>query len=80
MCAVVDVRHSPPAAAHLASWASALTLDDLPEEVRAAAREHVLDTLGCGLAALGLGEGTAGWSWRASRAQARRPRSAAPMA
>jgi 2-methylcitrate dehydratase PrpD len=60
MCTVVDVRHSAPAAARIAWWASALTLDEVPAAVRAAAREHVLDTLGCGLAALGLGEGTAG--------------------
>ena len=60
MWAVVDARHSAPAAARVASWASALTLDEVPDEVKAAAREHVLDTLGCGLAAVGLGEGTAG--------------------
>ena len=64
MSGVTDLR--PPlttassATERIAGWASALVLDDVPEDVRAAAREHVLDTLGCGLAALGLGEGTAG--------------------
>jgi 2-methylcitrate dehydratase PrpD len=48
------------AAQELAAWTSALELDDVPSHVRATAREHVLDTLGCGLAALGIGEGLAG--------------------
>jgi 2-methylcitrate dehydratase PrpD len=48
------------AAQELAAWTSALDLGDVPAAVRAIAREHVLDTLGCGLAALGVGEGTAG--------------------
>jgi 2-methylcitrate dehydratase PrpD len=49
------------AAAHeLAAWACALEPGDIPGEVRAAAREHALDVLGCGLAALGVGEATAG--------------------
>jgi 2-methylcitrate dehydratase PrpD len=61
---VTGVSDPPTIAAsatrQIAVWASSLTVDDIPEDVRAAAREHVLDTLGCGLAALGLGEGTAG--------------------
>jgi 2-methylcitrate dehydratase PrpD len=48
------------AAQELATWTSALDLGDVPAEVRAVAREHILDTLGCGLAALGVGEGLAG--------------------
>jgi 2-methylcitrate dehydratase PrpD len=48
------------AAQELAAWTSALDLGDIPAEVRAVAREHILDTLGCGLAALGVGEATAG--------------------
>jgi 2-methylcitrate dehydratase PrpD len=55
-----QVSSASPAAGQVASWAAALALDDIPNEVRAAASEHVLDTLGCGLAALGLGEATAG--------------------
>jgi 2-methylcitrate dehydratase PrpD len=51
---------APSAAAQLASWATALALEDIPRDVRVAASEHVLDTLGCGLAALALGEATAG--------------------
>jgi 2-methylcitrate dehydratase PrpD len=48
------------AAQELAAWTSALDLGDIPAEVRAVAREHILDTLGCGLAALGVGEALAG--------------------
>jgi 2-methylcitrate dehydratase PrpD len=48
------------AAQELAAWTSALTLGDVPSEVRAVARDHILDTLGCGLAALGVGEAAAG--------------------
>src|SRR5215211_3824189 len=48
------------AAQELAAWTSALDLGDVPAEVRVVAREHILDTLGCGLAALGVGEGIAG--------------------
>jgi 2-methylcitrate dehydratase PrpD len=48
------------AAQELAAWTSSLQLGDVPTEVRAVAREHVLDALGCGLAALGVGEALAG--------------------
>jgi 2-methylcitrate dehydratase PrpD len=48
------------AAQELAAWTSTLHLGDVPAEVRAVAREHILDTLGCGLAALGVGEAVAG--------------------
>jgi 2-methylcitrate dehydratase PrpD len=57
----MTIQTGQRAAAHeLAAWTSALELGDIPAEVRAAAREHLLDTLGCGLAALGVGEATAG--------------------
>ncbi|MEA2290720.1 MAG: hypothetical protein QOD55_2717 [Solirubrobacteraceae bacterium] len=49
-----------PAAARLARWGIALELDDAPAAVAEAAAHHLLDTLGCGLAALGMGEGLAG--------------------
>ena len=39
------------AARTIAAWASALELDDVPEPVRTDAKLHVLDTVGCGLAA-----------------------------
>jgi 2-methylcitrate dehydratase PrpD len=54
------VATAAPAAARLASWATALDAADVPPEVLAAARGQVLDTLGCGLAALGVGEATSG--------------------
>lgn len=44
----------------LASWGTALDLGEVPETVRDAACDHLLDTLGCGLAAHALGEATAG--------------------
>lgn len=48
------------AALQLAAWTSSLELCDVPADVRAVAREHILDTLGCGLAALGVGEALPG--------------------
>jgi 2-methylcitrate dehydratase PrpD len=39
------------AARTIAEWAIALELDDVPEAVRTDAKLHVLDTVGCGLAA-----------------------------
>ncbi|MGL6278331.1 MAG: MmgE/PrpD family protein, partial [Gaiella sp.] len=45
----------PTAAETIARWSTALTLDDVPEEVREHAKLHVLDTLGCGLAAHATG-------------------------
>jgi 2-methylcitrate dehydratase PrpD len=39
------------AARRIAEWATALELDDVPEAVRTDAKLHVLDTIGCGLAA-----------------------------
>jgi 2-methylcitrate dehydratase PrpD len=57
----MTIETEPRAAAQeLAAWTSALDVGDVPAEVRAAAREHILDTLGCGIAALGVGEATAG--------------------
>jgi 2-methylcitrate dehydratase PrpD len=44
------------AAERLAEWASTLEFDDVPAEVTAAAKLHVLDAVGTGLAALALGE------------------------
>jgi 2-methylcitrate dehydratase PrpD len=45
------------AATRLADFASGLQIDDVPQPVAAAAKLHLLDALGCGLAALGLGSG-----------------------
>ena len=56
----IETRERAAAAHELAAWTSSLELRDVPDDVRAAAREHLLDTLGCGLAALGVGEGRAG--------------------
>lgn len=42
------------AAQQLASFSSSLTLDQIPQEVVAAEKLHILDTLGCGLAAQAL--------------------------
>ena len=50
---------SAPAAARLAAFALELDHEQIPSEVRSAAKRHLLDALGCGLAALALGEGTA---------------------
>ena len=41
----------PTAAREIAEWSATLTLDDIPDHVRADAKLHLLDTLGCGLAA-----------------------------
>jgi 2-methylcitrate dehydratase PrpD len=43
------------AAERFATFALELELDDVPGEVVEAAKLHVLDVLGCGLAAHGLG-------------------------
>ena len=48
------------AAERLAAWALELDLDDVPSPVVDAAKLHVLDVLGCGLAAHGLGVGAEG--------------------
>jgi 2-methylcitrate dehydratase PrpD len=45
------------AATKLAGFASGLQIDDVPTAVTSAAKLHLLDALGCGLAALGLGNG-----------------------
>jgi 2-methylcitrate dehydratase PrpD len=44
------------AAAVLAEWSTSLELDAVPADVREAARLHLLDAVGTGLAALALGE------------------------
>jgi len=43
------------AAQTLAAWAVGLSLDDVPADVRQHAKLHLLDTVGCGLAASALG-------------------------
>ena len=43
------------AARTIAEWATTLELDDVPETVRTDAKLHVLDTIGCGLAAHATG-------------------------
>ncbi|GGF53121.1 2-methylcitrate dehydratase [Marmoricola endophyticus] len=40
----------------IADFSSTLTVAQLPDDVRAAAGMHALDTVGCGVAAVGLGE------------------------
>ena len=47
-------------AARFAAWATELRLSAIPAEVAAAAKLHLLDALGCGLAAHALGIATAG--------------------
>jgi 2-methylcitrate dehydratase PrpD len=44
----------------IARWVGSLAYDDVPPEVAAAAKLHLLDTIGGGLAAHALGIGTAG--------------------
>jgi 2-methylcitrate dehydratase PrpD len=48
------------AARRFADWTTGLALDDIPEAVAEAAKLHLLDTLGCGLAATALGVATEG--------------------
>ena len=48
------------AAQTIAEFATSLTLDDVPAEVVEHAKLHVLDTLGCGLAAHATGNGAEG--------------------
>jgi 2-methylcitrate dehydratase PrpD len=45
-----------PAAAELAAWTAGLTVEEIPAEVRATAKLHLLDALGTGLAARALDE------------------------
>ena len=58
------------AAQRFADWTTVLALDDVPTEVAEAAKLHLLDALGCGLAA------SAPWAWR-RKAGRRWPSSAA---
>jgi 2-methylcitrate dehydratase PrpD len=55
----VDVAARQTAAERLAAWAVGLRDEDVPDEVRAASLDHLLDTVGCALAAAGAGEGLA---------------------
>jgi 2-methylcitrate dehydratase PrpD len=48
------------AAQRLAEWTSALAYEDIPAEVVETAKLHLLDTIGCGLAAHALGVATEG--------------------
>jgi 2-methylcitrate dehydratase PrpD len=48
------------AAERIAAWTTSLSLEDVPAEVLAAAKLHLLDTLGCGLAASAMGVATEG--------------------
>jgi 2-methylcitrate dehydratase PrpD len=50
----------PTAAQNLAQWSTELRLEDVPEDVLQAAKLHLLDTLGCGLAAHATGVATEG--------------------
>src|SRR5256885_1926122 len=52
----------PSASERPAEFTRTLRYDDIPAEVVEAAKLHVLDTLGCGLAAHAVGVGTAGRS------------------
>ena len=52
----------PTAAITIAEWSSALSLADIPEDVLTDAKLHLLDTLGCGLAAHAGGIATEGRS------------------
>jgi 2-methylcitrate dehydratase PrpD len=48
------------AAARIAEWTGALAYEDIPGEVVETAKLHLLDTIGCGLAAHALGVATEG--------------------
>jgi len=54
------VQTASTAVERFADFALGLRYDALPGEVVAAAKHHLLDTVGCGLAAHALGEGDAG--------------------
>lgn len=51
---------APGAAQRLAQFALELRAEEIPPHVQAAAKLHLLDTLGCGLAAVAIGGGDAG--------------------
>src|SRR5829696_5297500 len=48
------------AAHRIAEWTTGLALEEVPHDVAEAAKLHLLDTLGCGLAATALGVATEG--------------------
>src|SRR5215218_7864989 len=48
------------AAHRIAEWTTGLALEEVPHDVAEAAKLHLLDTLGCGLAAAALGVATEG--------------------
>jgi 2-methylcitrate dehydratase PrpD len=56
------------AARRITDFTTALSLDDVPSDVVEAAKLHVLDTLGCGLAAHALGVATEGRTAMAEQA------------
>src|SRR5262245_64872144 len=45
----------PTAAERIANWTTSLRYEDIPADVLEHAKQHVLDTLGCGLAAHATG-------------------------
>ena len=61
-CVLSEVDKASTASARLAHFALDLRYEDIPASVVEAAKLHLLDTLGCGLAAHALGVGTAGRS------------------
>jgi 2-methylcitrate dehydratase PrpD len=52
----------PTAAQTIAGWTSAIRIEDVPSEVAEHAKLHILDTLGCGLAATATATATEGRS------------------
>ena len=63
------------AAEQFATFATTLSFDDIPSDVIEHAKDHLLDTYGCGLAASAMGVADEG---RATYARARRHRRLRP--
>ena len=61
------------AAERIVEWALGIESDDIPDEVCAQAKLHILDTLGCGLAAHATGGGWGVRPWAASAGVAVEP-------
>src|SRR5438034_5885242 len=68
-----SVVTSTPAAVRLAAFAAELPPDAIPAELRSTGVRHILDTVGCGLAAVGVGE--AGHASAVAVSQGGRPES-----